>query len=268
MKKIKVFISYAWESLEYKTRVWELAEWLLEHGKNRLEIVIDQEYENKAPREGWPVWMATQVKVCDIVLILCTPKYLSRFEKNEEPGVGLGVTFEGANITQELYNAQMQNEKFCPIVPDDGDRKYIPTILRAYDNSHTFPSGNERILKMIFDDNPKLGSKNISQISVDASKEKVAEEIVTIIIANVGAKKPSMKQAIGEMVRNYFELSDPQKKAAVTSVGIYESNFDSLVPLERDKKIFEIVHEKQLLAELWTAIAKINNKEAETNPFK
>ncbi len=154
----KVFISYAWESDEFKHSVWELATWIVKKGEGKIEVEIDQKYSITAPPEGWPAWMTKQVKQSDIVLIVCSPKYCRRFEKKESnPDTGRGVLFEGAIITQELYNSQLNNTRFYPILPDNGIPSHVPSLLLSWHNNHRFPSGNENILKLLFKENPTLG---------------------------------------------------------------------------------------------------------------
>src|ERR1700741_5354328 len=115
---IKVFISYAWEPDPHKDMVWELARWLETNSNGRVKVVIDRLFENRPPGEGWPVWMQRAVENSDIVLIVCSPLYKTRFEKNDPVGGGgAGVNFEGAHITQHLYNGKLRNNKFFPILP-------------------------------------------------------------------------------------------------------------------------------------------------------
>ncbi|RCJ22223.1 hypothetical protein A6770_29995 [Nostoc minutum NIES-26] len=121
----KVFISYSWDSLKHKKSVKDLADSLRKHG---IDCEID--LHEQSPSDGWPRWMQNQVKKAKFVLIVCTDKYYKRFEGTEEPGKGKGATWEGAIITQELYDTQGKNTKFIPVIFSDRDSHYIPTILR------------------------------------------------------------------------------------------------------------------------------------------
>lgn len=123
----KVFISYSWDSNEHKERILKLSDRLRDEG---VDCQIDQYVQ--FPSEGWPSWMENQLECADFVLIVCTEKYHQRFRGKEEPGKGLGVTWEGAIITRELYDAQGSNTKFIPVVFSSQDLKYILTILRSY----------------------------------------------------------------------------------------------------------------------------------------
>lgn len=63
--------------------------------------------------------------------MIYTKIYERRFAGKEEPSKGLGVTWEGAIIIQELYDAQGGNTKFVPVVLAAGDADYVPIILRG-----------------------------------------------------------------------------------------------------------------------------------------
>ena len=52
--------------------------------------------------------MRRQIKQAEFVLLVCTETYNRRFE-GEEPGRGRGVTWEGAILTQELYDLMQRN---------------------------------------------------------------------------------------------------------------------------------------------------------------
>jgi hypothetical protein len=65
------------------------------------------------------------------VLVVCTETYERRFEVSESRGTGAGAKWEGAIITQELYDAEGSNTKFIPIVFDPDDIKHIPTEMRG-----------------------------------------------------------------------------------------------------------------------------------------
>ena len=122
----KVFISYAHETDFHNEKVFELSERLRSEG---IDCSIDQ-YEI-SPREGWPRWSRNQIKHADFVLVICTETYERRFEGSESRGTGAGAKWEGAIITQELYNSEGNNTKFIPIVFDSNDVKHIPTEMRG-----------------------------------------------------------------------------------------------------------------------------------------
>jgi len=107
-------------------RVLALSNRLRQEG---VDSHIDQ-YE-QSPPEGWPQWCEKQVEESSFVLVACTETYLRRFKGEEAPGKGLGGTWEGHIISQELYNSQGKNSKFIPIIFSEQDATYVPRILQG-----------------------------------------------------------------------------------------------------------------------------------------
>jgi tetratricopeptide (TPR) repeat protein len=126
-KPPKVFISYSHDSPQHMERVLEFADRLRDDG---VDATIDQ-YE-VAPPEGWPIWMARQIKQSDFVLLICTDVYLKRVERREEPGKGDGVKWESVLSIQEIYDAGSNNEKFIAVLLDGAARECIPDPLRPW----------------------------------------------------------------------------------------------------------------------------------------
>src|SRR5262245_35157617 len=124
---LKVFISYSHDSHEHLDRVLALADRLREEG---IDCNLDQ-YE-PAPAEGWPRWMDKQFKDADFILVVCTETYCRRFEGREDKGKGLGVKWEGAIITDELYSNEAVNKRFIPVLFSADDAEHVPERLRHY----------------------------------------------------------------------------------------------------------------------------------------
>lgn len=124
---VRVFVSYSWDSEVHKQRVLELAQRLRREGVDaRLDRLTS------FPEEGWAQWMANQVKEAVFVLVVATEKYRERFERNAPKGSGLGATWEGAIITQELYEEGARTAKFIPVVFTSAAAAHIPTPLRGF----------------------------------------------------------------------------------------------------------------------------------------
>jgi hypothetical protein len=119
-------ISYSHDSPVHVDRVLALSDRLRAEG---VDCRIDQ-YE-QSPAEGWPRWCERQVEQSTFVLVACTRTYLRRFKREEAPQIGLGVTWEGHVITQELYEAQGSNTKFVPILFSKEDEQFVPIALRS-----------------------------------------------------------------------------------------------------------------------------------------
>jgi hypothetical protein len=126
IKSPKLFISYSHDSPEHMDRVLLLSERLRDDG---IDCSLDQ-YE-VSPKQGWPRWTEDQIEQADYVLVICTEKYKQRFRLKEAQGQGLGVKWEGAVITQELYDAEANNTKFIPIVFTSTDTAHVPNVLRG-----------------------------------------------------------------------------------------------------------------------------------------
>ena len=122
----KVFISYSHDSREHMDQVLTISDRLRADG---IDCHIDQ-YE-ESPPEGWPRWMVNQIEDADLVLVVCTETYERQFRGREEAGKGLGARWEGAIITQEIYQAEAHNTMFIPVLLSPNDSAYIPIVLRG-----------------------------------------------------------------------------------------------------------------------------------------
>lgn len=141
-----VFISYSHDSDAHRQRVLALSERLRRDG---YETRLDR-YVNGSPQEGWPRWMGNQLDAASHVLIVCTQTYYRRFRGYEAPGVGKGVDWEGAVITQTLYDDKSRNNRFIPIVLEPADTAHIPEPLRPYTYYQpTSDDGYEQLLDAI-----------------------------------------------------------------------------------------------------------------------
>ena len=126
MEAPKVFISYSHDSSDHAEHVLALSDKLRQDG---IDCHIDQ-YE-MSPPEGWPIWMLKRVKWANFVVVVCTETYNQRFTGEAPAGQGKGVKWEGAILTQELYDAESQNTRFIPVVLSSQDTEHIPVILRG-----------------------------------------------------------------------------------------------------------------------------------------
>lgn len=132
----KIFISYSHDSDQHRQQVLNLSDRLRAEG---IDCFIDQ-YVNGWPEQGWQRWMEQQIEAADFVLIVCTSLYLQRFKGQDREG-GRGVNFEGAIISQMLYDDSFQqNTKFIPVIPDDGNLENVPLMLK---NGSSYKMGAE-----------------------------------------------------------------------------------------------------------------------------
>lgn len=122
-----VFISYSHDSDAHRERVLGLSERLLVDG---VATILDR-YVNGSPPEGWPRWMLNGLDAATHVLCVCTETYYRRFRGQEVPGKGKGVDWEGALMTQALYDARSVSNRFVPVLFERTDEPHIPEPLRA-----------------------------------------------------------------------------------------------------------------------------------------
>ncbi|WP_295393187.1 TIR domain-containing protein [uncultured Thiodictyon sp.] len=124
----RVFVSYSHDSDAHRERVLALSERLRGDG---IATELDQ-YVNGAPPEGWPRWMLDGLDASDRVLLICTPTYYRRFRGHEAPGKGKGVDWEGAIVTQAIYDARSRTTRFIPVLFDPGAAGSIPEPVRGH----------------------------------------------------------------------------------------------------------------------------------------
>lgn len=122
-----VFVSYSHDSSDHQERVLGLSERLREDG---VETILDRYIENGSPPEGWPRWMLNGLDRATHVLCICTETYYRRFRGQDLPGKGKGVDWEGAIITQELYDERSVSSRFIPVLFTTSDKPSIPEPLR------------------------------------------------------------------------------------------------------------------------------------------
>jgi hypothetical protein len=127
MPRPTVFISYSHDSDAHRDRVLGLSERLRQDG---IETILDR-YVEGSPAEGWPRWMLNGLDAATHVLCVCTETYYRRFRGHEDPNIGKGVDWEGAFITQALYDAKSANRRFIPVLYDRADEAHIPEPLRG-----------------------------------------------------------------------------------------------------------------------------------------
>jgi hypothetical protein len=79
----------------------------------------------------WSDWMAEQIDQAEFVLVVATPGYLERLKP--KPGApGKGGYWEGALITQHLYDDHGANDRFFAVYFGPDDEPSIPSHLKGY----------------------------------------------------------------------------------------------------------------------------------------
>jgi len=91
---------------------------------------VDRYFEDTLEMR-WSDWMVQQIADADFVLVVATLGYRDRL--NVGPGVpGAGGYFEGALITQYLYDSHGANAKFFAVHFGAEDEASIPLHLKGY----------------------------------------------------------------------------------------------------------------------------------------
>ncbi|MCY2991188.1 MAG: TIR domain-containing protein [Planctomycetota bacterium] len=122
--KPKVFVSYSQEGEAHSARVRAFADSL-----KTLEIDVLLDQYNPDPADGWTLWMERGIEAADYVLLVCTETYYRRLRREETPGVGQGVRYEGTLIRNLIYTSDEPPAKFVPVLLEGGTSKHIPTPL-------------------------------------------------------------------------------------------------------------------------------------------
>ncbi len=112
------FISYAWESIEVKNWVKNLATKLRNEG---IDAKLDQ--WEVIPGDQMPHFMEKSVKENDYVLIICSEKYKQKSENR----IG-GVGYEGDIMTAEVLQ-NSNHRKFIPLLMSGTKHTSIPSWL-------------------------------------------------------------------------------------------------------------------------------------------
>jgi hypothetical protein len=209
----RVFISYAHESDELRASVRALGDWLVTKG---CVVLTDHPFVDRAPPKGWPIWMLDCIKQASVVLVVCTPKLKARFEKDAPADEGQGATYEGSIVTRAIYGAAMHNEKFFPIVPDGGRPENIPDILQDWRNDHHFPSGNERIRRLIFNETP--GATPGDDTEAADAEQRFGCHHEQLVADRLGARDAQrFLRALQQEFRKKFQAEPPRDAASMVN---------------------------------------------------
>jgi hypothetical protein len=127
-KHVRVFVSYSHDSLEHRERVLQFSNKLRLNG---IEAVVDRYFEDTLEMR-WIDWMNEQIDSADFVLVVATPEYSRRLKPGN--ATGQGAYWEGALISQFMYDAHGENKKFIPIYFTAEDAPSIPVYLKGFQN--------------------------------------------------------------------------------------------------------------------------------------
>ncbi len=163
----RVFISYSHDSTEHEDRVRALADRLREEG---VDARLDQ-YEVSPPR-GWHLWMEAEIEAADFVLVVATETYERRRRGREEKGKGLGVRFEGAILSQTLYDEALLNENVIPVVFASSDAAHVPIFLKAVSRYDLGSEGGYESLYRRLTDQPRIRKPPLGRLRTLAPRAR------------------------------------------------------------------------------------------------
>ncbi|MBX9895313.1 MAG: SUMF1/EgtB/PvdO family nonheme iron enzyme [Nitrosomonas sp.] len=189
----KVFISYSHDSEEHRERVLGLSERLRADG---IETILDRYVGRGSPPEGWPRWMLNALDAAAQVLCVCTESYYRRFRGHEQPGKGKGVDWEGAVITQELYDTRQVSSKFIPVLFDPTDELHIPEPLRP---QTYYVLNNEASYQALYD--ALLNQSGVEPGAIGALKIKpraIGQPLT------FDAQSPEITVYLNELIHNHY----------------------------------------------------------------
>jgi hypothetical protein len=159
MANKSVFISYSHKFPTTKDAVLQLADRLVAEG---VDVCLDQ-YIHGDPPEGWTKWMQDCIDKADFILLVFTEDYKTRWDGNENPGQGLGVTRESIIINSKLYQSGRNNAKYRALILSREDRKYIPDILVSDYTSYCIPDDYDELYFLITGQ-PKVVKPQLGQV--------------------------------------------------------------------------------------------------------
>ncbi|NBC33978.1 MAG: TIR domain-containing protein [Alphaproteobacteria bacterium] len=232
-QQLKVFISYAWESEALREAVRALAQWLEERN---CEVWTDHD-KNLAPTPGWITWMRSCLKDAVTVLVVATPSMKASWDEEWQPRGRRGTRAEGAWARQYIYENGMQNDKFVPIIPDDGSDNDVPEFLRDWSCGLRFPSGNERILDAIFEAQRRAGAQSVAPVDQSDFDWTIGDhhQRLAVGLLDEGGGRALVHALQGRLARN-FNLSSPPEtgEALVAWLADEDLNEKALVRLLRN----------------------------------
>jgi hypothetical protein len=269
----RVFISYAHDNEPHKEFVLQYSDSLINPGG--LDCWIDRYVEDATPAEGWPFWMHTQIREAKYVLVVCSPKFLSRFEKNpDEAGKGLGVKFESTLMLNDIYQNGSVNDKFIPVLARSEDVKYIPKILQSQTHYDlTDEKGKESLYRRLTNQ-PKIvrpGLSNIKIFGTPSEKDITPIQKIEGPTSNI-PDLPELSQFNNmkpgtKILQAFFALPVLKRFQIAESLGLVENgeSVDKGNPDQLSARFLERAYKRGLMSDLWSSLF---NEAIDPNPFK
>lgn len=183
-----------------------------------IDCYIDQ-YVNGSPPEGWQRWIETQVAHADFVLLVCTENYLKYYRE-------LGayskrkLDFEGAIISQVLYDLYFSSTKFIAVIPESGSIDHVPLpfkgssvykLVSDYDSLYRIITGQPKTVV------PSIGKK---------TPDYELDESQTIVVGDINFNKKPNKE-------DNFDLENEETN--------YIKKLNSTLQKNNRKKLIQVI---------------------------
>lgn len=128
----RVMISYAHQSADHVRMVGDLADFLRTRD---FDVSLDQYATGE--RQDWVQWTLEQMRAAERILVVCSPSYRRRFERECPKDEGRGVQLESLLIREEIMrDQQVAVRRFLPVLLGDATADDIPTLLLPYSGTH------------------------------------------------------------------------------------------------------------------------------------
>lgn len=116
--------------------------------------------------------------------------------------------------------------------------------------------------------NSALPDSSVMQIVNIPSTLDVESQILIEMKENPRSQSKDLPNNIQRLVRTYLSLDDQEKIRIAKSIGVFDESFYSLYPHIRDKQIFALAKEKNLLDAMWYELSLLIPFFTTTNPLK
>jgi hypothetical protein len=175
--------------------------------------------------------MIDQIEDADPVLLVITETYARRFRGHEAPGRGLGVRWEGAIITSELYYDIHDRVKFIPVVVSPTDARLIPAPLSLTTWYLIGTPGNRDLAPLLrhLRGEPALIPEPLGAAPITGSGPQSAQAVdpsvaINQALARVRSDRESAKEDLRRLVGNFTGAASAQ---AAYALGRLEQEDDS-----------------------------------------
>lgn len=258
-RKVKVFISYSWDSDDHQHWVLNLADKI---NVSNIECVVDKTHLKYGGHIK--TFMLSNIIDSDIVLIILTPEYRKKADKLEG-----GAGYEYNIINDELFKIITKNNKFIPIIRQGDFEKSVTHFLKGFNcvdlrDSDKYESNFNELLNQIIsfnsnsikNDSPQMETKykEIDSLVYEL-QNKAKSYFCKLFKPEKALDKVKLKMRIHAWEKEIEKYSSHiQQIFSSKKMSVYENY------LEDFKKVFG--------KELWTVSAALKTKDPDLARYK